>query len=95
MTDNPARCKIHVIICFVHAKNISAAEIYSELYAVYSQHIMSEGTEFSKFGEHMLTMKIDVNDQPSVVIEYLIQCVDQKICKRQRFTISVLSCEFP
>jgi hypothetical protein len=76
VTDNPARCKIHVIICFVHAKNMSAAEIHSELCVVYSQYVKSEGTEFSKLGEHMLTMKRDVIDQPSVVIDDLIQSVD-------------------
>jgi hypothetical protein len=25
----------------------------------------------------------------------LVECVDQKICERQSFTISELSCEFP
>jgi hypothetical protein len=29
------------------------------------------------------------------VIDDLVQSVDQKICERQRFTISELSCEFP
>jgi hypothetical protein len=42
--DNPARCKIRAIIRFLHAKNMSAAEIHSELRAVYSQNVMSEGT---------------------------------------------------
>jgi hypothetical protein len=31
----------------------------------------------------------------SVVSDYLVQFVDQKICEIRRFTISELSCEFP
>jgi hypothetical protein len=32
---------------------------------------------------------------PSVVSDYLVQSVDQKIYERRRFTLSALSCEFP
>jgi hypothetical protein len=42
--DNPARCEIHAVICFLHAKNVSAAKTHRELYAVYGQNVMSEGT---------------------------------------------------
>jgi hypothetical protein len=43
--DNPASCKIHTVICFIHAKNMSAAEIHYELCAaVYCQNVTSEGT---------------------------------------------------
>jgi hypothetical protein len=38
--DKPARCKIR----FLHAKNMSAAEIHHELCDVYGQNLMSEGT---------------------------------------------------
>jgi hypothetical protein len=41
--DNPASCEIRAVICFHHAKNVSAAEIHCELCAVYSQNVMSEG----------------------------------------------------
>jgi hypothetical protein len=37
----------------------------------------------------------DWSGQPSVVSNDLVQSNDQKICERQRFTISELSCEFP
>jgi hypothetical protein len=33
--------------------------------------------------------------RPSVASDDLVQSVGQKICERQRFTISGLSCEFP
>jgi hypothetical protein len=32
------------VICFLHAKNMSAAEIHHELYAVHSQNVTGEGT---------------------------------------------------
>jgi hypothetical protein len=42
--DNPASRKIHAVICFLQAKNLSSAEIYNELCAVYGQNVMSERT---------------------------------------------------
>jgi hypothetical protein len=42
--DNLAICEICAVIRFLCAKNISAAEIHSELCTVYGQNIMSEGT---------------------------------------------------
>jgi hypothetical protein len=38
-TDNPASCEICAVVRFLHAKNMSAAEIYRELCAaVYIQN---------------------------------------------------------
>jgi hypothetical protein len=42
--DNPASCEIRALIRFLHAKNMSAAEIHRELCAVYGQHIIRDGT---------------------------------------------------
>jgi hypothetical protein len=42
--DNPARCEIRANVRFLHAKNMSAAEIPRELSVIYGQSIMSEGT---------------------------------------------------
>jgi hypothetical protein len=42
--DNPASSKIHAVIQFLQAKNLSAAEIHLELYVVYGLNVMSEGT---------------------------------------------------
>jgi hypothetical protein len=42
--DDPASCEIHAVICFFHAKNMSAVEIHRELSTVYGQNVMSEGT---------------------------------------------------
>jgi hypothetical protein len=42
--DNPTSCEIYAVICFLHAKITSAAEMQCELCTVYSQNLMSEGT---------------------------------------------------
>jgi hypothetical protein len=42
--SNPTSCKIRDVICFLHTKNMSDAEINHELCAVYGQNIMSEET---------------------------------------------------
>jgi hypothetical protein len=42
--DKPASCEIRALVRFLHATNMSAAEIRRELYAVYCQNIVSDGT---------------------------------------------------
>jgi hypothetical protein len=42
--DNPASYEIRSVIRFLHAKNMSAVEIYRELCAFYGQTVLSEGT---------------------------------------------------
>jgi hypothetical protein len=40
--DNPASCKIRAAVRFLHAENMSAADIHHELCAaVYAQNVMS------------------------------------------------------
>jgi hypothetical protein len=43
--DNLTRCEIRAVVRLLHAKNMNAAEIHSELCSsVYYQNVMSEGT---------------------------------------------------
>ena len=42
--ENPDSYKICAVICFLHAKNMSAVEIHCELHVVYCQNAMSEET---------------------------------------------------
>jgi hypothetical protein len=42
--DNPASCDIRAVVLFLDARNTSALEIHRELYAIYGQNVMSEGT---------------------------------------------------
>jgi hypothetical protein len=44
VTDNPASCEIRTEIHSLHAKNMSVAEIHTELCTIYGQNVMSEGT---------------------------------------------------
>jgi transposase len=97
--DNPVSCEIRAIIRFLHAKNVSVAEIYRELRTVYDQNKMSEGTvrqwcRMFKDGRTNVDDK-ERSGRPSAVCDDLVQSVDKKICERRRFTISELSYEFP
>jgi hypothetical protein len=59
LLDNPASCEIRAVICFLHAKNMSAVKIHSELCAaVYGQNVMSEETVGQRY--RMLKMKSKV-----------------------------------
>jgi hypothetical protein len=96
--DNPASCKIHIVIHFLRAKIMSATKIHHELCVVYGQNVMSEGT-VRQWCTLFRDWRTNVHDeeqsgQPFVVSDDLIQSVDQKICERRCFTISELSCEF-
>jgi hypothetical protein len=79
--DNPASCEIHTVIHFLHAKNMSAAEIHCELYAVYDQNIMNEGT-VRQWCRMFKVGRTNVHNEkrsgpPSVVSDDLVQSVDQ------------------
>jgi hypothetical protein len=97
--DNPTSCEIRAVIHFLQAKNMSAMEIHHELWVVYGQNVMSEGTVIQwcrmfKNG-HTNVHDEDWSGQPSVVSDDLVESVDQKICEIRRLTISELLCGFP
>jgi transposase len=83
-TDNPAPCEIRAVIRFLHAKNMTAAEINRELCAVYGQNVMSEGT-VRQWCRVIKDGRTNVHDEErsgrqSVVSDDLAESVDQKIC---------------
>jgi hypothetical protein len=94
VTDNPASCEIHAVICFHHAKNKSAAKIHRELCAaVYGQNVTSEGT-LGQWSRMFKDGRTNVHDEeqsgrPSVVSDDLVQS------ERWRFIISEIFCVFP
>jgi transposase len=96
--DNPASCEIGAVIRFLHAKNMSAAEIHLELCVVYGQHVVSEGTvrQWCKMFEDRRTNfhNEERSGRPFVMSDKLVQRVDQNVCEIRRFTISGLPCEF-
>jgi hypothetical protein len=42
--DNPSNSEIRAVIHFLHTKNMNAEEIHRELFMVYGQNVISEGT---------------------------------------------------
>jgi hypothetical protein len=42
--DKPTNCRSHAAVHFLLAKNRSAVEIHHELWVVYVQNVLSEGT---------------------------------------------------
>jgi hypothetical protein len=92
--DNPASCGIRAVITFLHAKNMSAVETNHELCMVYGQHVTSEGT--ARQGCRVFKDGwANVHDEErsgrsSVVTDGLVQNIDQKICERWRFTITLM-----
>jgi hypothetical protein len=63
--DNTAIYEIRAIIRFLHAKNMSAAEIHRKLCPVYGQNVLSEQTvrqwrKMFKDGQKMFTMKSEM-----------------------------------
>jgi hypothetical protein len=97
--DNPAGWKICAFICFLHARNMSAAEIHCELHVVYCQNVMCEGTvrqwcRMFKAG-WINVHKEEWRGWSFVVCDDLVQSAKQTICERRCFKISELTCEFP
>jgi transposase len=87
--DKFTNCKICAVICFCHAKNMSAAEILCELCAVYSQNVISEGT-VRQWCRMFKDGRTNVHDEvrsgrPPVVRDDFVQSVDQKNCERRHF----------
>jgi hypothetical protein len=79
--DNTTSCEICIVICFVHAKSTSDAEIRCELCAAYGQNVMNEGTvrqwcRMFKDGQTDVHNE-ERNGRPSVVSDDLVQSVDQ------------------
>jgi hypothetical protein len=42
--DNPTRCEIRAIFCFLHSENMSVVKIRCELCTAYGQNVMREAT---------------------------------------------------
>jgi hypothetical protein len=78
---------------------MGAAKILSELCAaVYSQNVMSEGIVRQwcrMFKDGPTNVQDEERSGRPAVCRRNDQSVDQECCKRWRFTISEVSCEFP
>jgi hypothetical protein len=86
--------KFALFICFLHAKNMSAAEINCELCASLWPKC-NERRNCKTMVKNVQDGQTQVCGRPTVVSDHLVQSVDQKICDARCFTISELSREFP
>jgi transposase len=78
--DNRASCEIRVFIRFIHAKNMSTAEIHRELCAVNGQNVVSEGT-VRQWCRMFNEGRLNVHDKErsgrsSVLSDYFVQIID-------------------
>jgi hypothetical protein len=97
--NNSTSCEVRTVIWFLHAKQMSAADIHRKLCVVYGPNIMSEGP-VRQWCRMFRNGRTNVHDdersgQPSVVNDDLVQTVNKKIIENWHFTISELSFEFP
>jgi len=77
----PASCKVRAVICFLHAKGQSAAEIHRRMCRVYGDNVMSDSCvrEWRRKFRDRCTDMHDEGDQErhSIVTDELVQKVDQ------------------
>ncbi|GFX15391.1 HTH_48 domain-containing protein [Trichonephila clavipes] len=97
--DQPADCEIRWVIRFLTAKNVSAAEIHTQISDVYGPNAMSS-SKVRKWVRASKDGRENVHDEPrsgrpSVITDDLVNAVDEKIREDRRFTISTLALEFP
>jgi transposase len=79
--DNLSNCENHVVIRFLHVKNLSTAEIHYELCAVCGPNVIREGT-VRQWCRMFKAGRTNVHDEkrsgrPSVVSDDLVRSVDQ------------------
>jgi transposase len=80
--DNPASCEFRAVVHFLHAKDMSAAEIHRELCAVYGRNVTSGGTvrpwcRMFKDGRTHVRDE-ERSGRPFAVSDDLVQNVDPK-----------------
>jgi [histone H3]-lysine36 N-dimethyltransferase SETMAR len=97
--SDPADCEVRSVIRFLNAKNVKPAEIHRQLVEIYGVLVMSDGM-VRKWVRQFNNGRTDVHDEarsgrPSVVNDGLVAQVNEKIRENRRFTIRMLSDEFP
>ena len=96
--ENPAACEMRSVIRFLNAKNMKLAEI-RHLCDVYGEHVMSSSVVrrwVRLFNKGCENVHDDLRSSPSSVVnEDLVRAVEEKIRENRRFTITLLSLNFP
>ena len=97
--EQPADCEIWSVIHFLNARNIKSADIHSQLCEVYGENAFSDGM-VRRWVRKFNKGRVSVHDEqrtswPSLINDDLVCAVDEKIHEDRRFTISLLSLNFP
>ncbi|GFS79823.1 uncharacterized protein TNCV_750141 [Trichonephila clavipes] len=84
---------------FLTARNMSAADIHSQVTVVYGSEAMSN-SEIRKWVRKFKDGRKNVHDEersgrPSVITDDLMQADETKLHENRKFTINTLSLEFP
>ena len=96
--DAPAKCELRSVIRFLQAEGHSAAEIHRRMSKVYGENFLSDGSVREwcrKFKEGRTDVHDGGHGRKSVASVGLVECDDQVVRGKRRFTISELSEEFP
>ncbi|GBN03244.1 hypothetical protein AVEN_229023-1 [Araneus ventricosus] len=96
---DPADCEVRSVIRFLNAKKVKPAEIHRQLVEIYGENVMTDGMA-RKWVRQYNNGRINFHDEersgrPSVVNDGLVAKVNEKIRENRRFTIRMLSDEFP
>lgn len=95
----PADCEIRSVIRFLNARNVKPAEIHRQISEIYGESAMSDSM-VRRWVRKFDGGRTNVHDEarsgrPSDVNDDLVRQIDETIRGNRRFTISMLSHEFP
>ena len=97
--EGAADCKIRCVIRLLNARNVLTSEIHHQICQVHGDNAMSDGMVWKwvrMFNEGRENVHDGArSDRPSLVNDYLVRKVNERVCDDRRFTISDLSLHFP
>lgn len=96
--ENPTKCIACVVIRFLMAENLSAANIHRALCTLYGQNVKSEAV-VRQWVRLFKNRRTNIHDEeksgrPSVVSDEFVQKIYERVHENRWFTISVLSEQF-
>ncbi|GBM33625.1 Mariner Mos1 transposase [Araneus ventricosus] len=99
MIADPADCEVRCVIRFLNVKNVKPAEIHRQLVEIYGENVITDGM-VRKWIRQFNDGCTNVHDEArsgrlTVVNDALVAKVNETIRQNRRFTIRMLSDEFP
>jgi len=96
--EGAADCEIRSVIRFLNARNVLPSNIHHQICQVYGDNVMSDGMVrkcVRMFNERREKVHDEArNGRPSLVNDYLMCKVNERVREDRRFTISDLSLHF-